>query len=88
MEGWFAPGSDFTVLETRHDVIAFRHRLSWRFRMSRNHQPAEVVEQVAFIDVGPEGISQIDLLCSGFLQDAEPVSMCPVDAGPKQLLAG
>jgi len=52
--------------------------------MSRNQQAPEIVEQVAFVDVGPEGISQIDLLCSGFLQEAEPVSSCLVDAGPKK----
>jgi hypothetical protein len=88
LEGWFAAGSEFRVLETRHEAVALRHRLSWRFRMSRNQQAPEIVEQVAFVDVGPEGISQIDLLCSGFLQEAEPVSSCSVDAGPKKELAG
>ncbi len=41
--------------------------------MSRNNQAPETVEQLAFVDVGPEGISKIDLLCSGFLLEPEPI---------------
>jgi hypothetical protein len=44
--------------------------------MSRNGQAPEIVEQVAFVDVGLDGISQIDLLCSGFMAD-EAVASCP-----------
>jgi hypothetical protein len=29
----------------------------------------ELIEQVAFVDPGPEGIQRMDLLCSGFLPD-------------------
>jgi SnoaL-like domain len=83
-EGWFAAGSDFSVLGTRHEAVGLRHRLTWRFRMSRNHQAPEIVEQVAFVDVGPDGINQIDLLCSGFLHEAEPIAMCSVDSGPNK----
>jgi len=74
MEGWFASGSDFTVLEMRNEMVGLRHHLSWRLRMRRNNQPPEVVEQVAFLDVGPDGISQIDLLCSGFLREGAPAA--------------
>jgi hypothetical protein len=88
LEGWFAAGSDFGVLGTSNEPVGLRHRLTWRFRMSRNQQAPEIVEQVAFVDVGPEGISQIDLLCSGFLREAEPISMCSVDARREKLLAG
>lgn len=87
--GWFAAGSDFDVLETRHEMVARRHRLSWRFRMCRNNRAPEIVEQVAFVDVVPDGISEIDLLCSGFLWEVEPaavaaeeaVAVCATDAG-------
>jgi len=75
IEGWFAAGSDFDVLETRHEMVGRRHHLSWRFRMRRNNQAPEIVEQVAFVDVAPDGISQIDLLCSGFLRDGEPAAV-------------
>jgi len=65
-EGWFACASDFEVLDTQRAQIGLRTRLSWRLRMSRDGQSHEVVEQVAFVDAGPEGISAIDLVCSGF----------------------
>ena len=87
-EGWFAAGSDFSVLESGHEPVGPRHRLRWRLQMSRNQQAPEIVEQVAFVDVGPEGIGQIDLLCSGFLREAAPTAMCSIDAGPKKVVAG
>ena len=87
-EGWFAAGTDFGVLETRHEPVEHRHRLSWRLRMTRNNQAPEIVEQVAFVDVAPDGISQLDLLCSGFLLEGEPAAICPIEARPKNLVAG
>ncbi|HET9410273.1 MAG TPA: nuclear transport factor 2 family protein [Candidatus Dormibacteraeota bacterium] len=75
IQGWFASGSDYSVLDSSHDPVGLRHRVSWRLRMSRNGQPPEIVEQVAFIDVGPDGITRIDLLCSGFMPD-ESVASC------------
>jgi len=30
-----------------------------------------VIEQVAFVDSGPDGVYRLDLVCSGFLPDAE-----------------
>src|ERR1700730_7934326 len=68
-EGWFAHASDFEVLDSSHEQFGRRHRLSWRFRMSRDGQAPEVIEQVAFVDPGPDGITEIALLCSGFLPD-------------------
>jgi len=65
-EGWFGGASDFEVLDTQCAQIGLRTRLSWRLRMSRDGQSHEVVEQVAFVDAEPDGISAIDLVCSGF----------------------
>ena len=73
-EGWFAGTSDFEVLETGDQEIGPRHRLNWRFRLSRDGIGREVIEQIAFVDVGPDGITQIDLLCSGFLPAGQPVA--------------
>jgi hypothetical protein len=85
LEGWFASGTDFSVLEARHEPVGLRHRLSWRLRMRRNNQAPEIVEQLAFVDVGPEGITAIDLLCSGFLREPVPsaaAASCSIDAKP------
>jgi hypothetical protein len=73
-EGWFARASEFAVLASDRQVIGTRNRLTWRFSMSRDGRPPEVIEQLAFVDVGPDGIAEIDLLCSGFLPGEEPVS--------------
>jgi hypothetical protein len=81
-EGWFALASDFEVLDSNREQVGPRNRLNWRFRMSRDGQSCEVIEQVAFVDVGPDGISGIDLLCSGFLREEKPVAQRVFDAGP------
>jgi hypothetical protein len=73
-EGWFARATEFEVLETCSERVGHRSRLNWRFRLSRDGQTREVIEQVAFVDVGPEGVTAIDLLCSGFLRDEKPTA--------------
>jgi hypothetical protein len=52
--------------------------------MSRDGHTLEVIEQVAFIDVGPDGIAEIDLLCSGFLPAEEPVIESPRGAASRR----
>src|SRR5712691_249019 len=42
-EGWFANASDFEVLESNRESIGPRHRLNWRFRLSRDGQTREVI---------------------------------------------
>jgi SnoaL-like domain len=79
-EGWFSPASDFEVLDTQRAQVGRRNRLSWRFRLSRDGQSREVIEQVAFVTTGPEGIAEIDLVCSGFLPDEVGVARSAVDA--------
>jgi hypothetical protein len=74
IKGWFDGASEFEVLEAGSKPIGRRHRLNWRFRLSRDGVAREVIEQVAFVDEGPDGISTIDLVCSGFLPDDSPVA--------------
>ena len=74
IKAWFAGASEFEVLEAGSEPVGQRHRLNWRFRLSRDGVAREVIEQVAFVDEGPDGISTIDLVCSGFLPDDTPVS--------------
>ena len=74
IKGWFAGASEFEVLEAGSEPVGRRHRLNWRFRLSRDGVTRDVIEQVAFVDEGPDGISTIDLLCSGFLPDDSPVA--------------
>jgi TusA-related sulfurtransferase len=80
IEGWFAGAADFEVLETGCEPVGPRYRLNWRFRLSRDGVSHEVIEQVAFADLGPEGITGIDLLCSGFLRDEQAAQPKVFDA--------
>ena len=66
-EGWFGAADSFTVLSTVNQQFGRRWYLQWKFRLCRDGVSDEVIEQVAFADVGPAGINRLDLLCSGFL---------------------
>jgi hypothetical protein len=79
-EGWFGAAGDFTVLSTGTEQVGGRSLLRWRFHLSRDGRSSEVIEQVAFVDAGPEGVYRLDLLCSGFLPDTEPALSCDVPA--------
>jgi hypothetical protein len=78
-EGWFSRASDFEVLDSHRVHVGCRDRLSWRFRLTRDGQSREVIEQVAFVNAGPNGIYEIDLLCSGFLREEEVVASSAVE---------
>jgi hypothetical protein len=78
-EGWFAAATAFEVLECRREPVGPRELLTWRFRLSRDGQTREVIEQVAFVDVGPDGISAIDLMCSGFHREGVPAASCSIE---------
>src|ERR1700716_470064 len=69
---WFGSASRFDKVSTSDEATVGRRRLSWRFRVVRASGFAELIEQLAFMDVGPEGIERLDLVCSGF--EAEPVA--------------
>ena len=79
-EGWFSRATNFEILDSNRIQVGRRNRLNWRFRLSRDGQSREVIEQVAFVNVGPNGIYEIDLLCSGFLREEESVAPCALDA--------
>jgi hypothetical protein len=72
-EGWFGAASNFTVLSTGNQAVGERSRLQWRVRLSRDGRSTEVIEQIAFVDSGPAGVYRLDLVCSGFLPDPDPV---------------
>jgi hypothetical protein len=78
-EGWFSRATDFEVLDSHRVQVGRRSRLSWRFGLSRDGQSREIIEQVAFVNTGPDGIYEIDLLCSGFLRDEERVAALAAD---------
>jgi len=68
-EGWFGSAENFTVLSQDVQPLGDRWLMRWRFRLSRDGSAIEVIEQLAFADLGPAGIQHLDLLCSGFVPD-------------------
>ena len=78
IRSWFGSASVFDLAASSEDEVGMRHRISWRFNVVRDGS-RQVIEQVVYLDLGPDGIERIDLLCSGFL--AEP----GVAAGPTQV---
>src|SRR5579859_6993663 len=78
IRSWFGSATAFDLISSTDDEVGIRHRISWRFSVVRDgsHQ---VIEQLAYLDLGHQGIERIHLLCSGF--QAEP----SVDAGPTQI---
>jgi TusA-related sulfurtransferase len=78
IRSWFGSASVFDLAASTEDEVGMRHRISWRFNVVRDGS-RQVIEQLVYLDLGPQGIERIDLLCSGFL--AEP----GVAAGPTQV---
>jgi hypothetical protein len=72
-EGWFGASETFTVRSIGARPIGRKWLLHWRFEVCRDGATEEVIEQVAFAEVGPAGIHKLDLACSGFLATAAPV---------------
>ena len=79
IESWFGSALVFDLTSSTEEAVGPRHRLSWRFSVVRDGGSREVIEQLVYLNLGPNGIEQIDLLCSGF--QIEP----GVAAGPVQV---
>jgi TusA-related sulfurtransferase len=79
IKSWFGSASGFDLTSSSDEAVGPRRRLSWRFNVVQDGGSREVIEQVAFLDLGPRGIEQIDLVCSGF--HVEP----SVVTGPMQV---
>src|SRR2546422_10868222 len=76
---WFASASVFDLTSSSEEPVGQRQRLNWRFGVVRDGRSREVIEQLAYLDLGPHGIERIDLLCSGFQMETG------VSSGPMQV---
>jgi TusA-related sulfurtransferase len=75
---WFGSATVFDLTSSSEDEVGIRHRISWRFSVVRDGS-RQVIEQLVYLDLGMQGIEQIDLLCSGFQNEVS------VNAGPTQV---
>ena len=78
IRSWFESASVFDLTSSTEDEVGMRHRISWHFSVVRDGS-RQVIEQLVYLDLGPQGIQQIDLLCSGFQSQAGAA------AGPVQV---
>jgi len=78
VRSWFESASVFDLTSSTEDEVGMRHRISWRFSVVRDGS-RHVIEQLVYMDLGPQGIEQIDLLCSGFQKELS------VPTGPTQV---
>ncbi|HCF99221.1 MAG TPA: hypothetical protein DEV93_01600, partial [Chloroflexi bacterium] len=69
IESWFGSASVFDLTSSSDEAVGLRQRISWRFSVVRDGGSREVIEQLAYLDLGPHGIERIDLLCSGFQKE-------------------
>jgi TusA-related sulfurtransferase len=65
-ESWFGSGSEFDLRSSSEEPVGVRYRVSYQLSVVRDGRTRELIDQVAFLDLGPLGIERIDLLCSGF----------------------
>jgi TusA-related sulfurtransferase len=65
-EVWFGSAREFDLHSASDAAVGVRHRVAFQLSVVREGHTREVVDQVAFLDLGPLGIERIDLLCSGF----------------------
>src|SRR5437660_1775472 len=91
IRSWFGSATVFDLTSSTEDEVGMRHRISWRFNVVRDGS-RQVIEQLVYLDLGPQGIQRIDLLCSGFLAEpdvaAGPTHVCgAVDMGCADALA-
>lgn len=78
-QDWFASASEFQLQSSRCEPVGVLPCVSYRLRLVRDGHTRELIEQVAFLHLGPLGIERIDLLCSGFQVEPAP------GAGPVQV---
>jgi hypothetical protein len=71
IRAWFQDGDPHELLESAVDVL--ENRLHVRYRVRNREQGRwHVVEQHAFLQLGPAGITVCDLLYSGFIPTEPP----------------
>lgn len=69
---WFGGTAEFQVVEAAIGSVGDRLHLNWRVRLRAERLGAGwfTVEQQAYADTGEDGrISQLDLLCTGYLPE-------------------
>jgi hypothetical protein len=65
LQRWFSDADEFEMIENSVDEIGDRRHASYRIRL-RENGVQYVVEQQIYADLDDDGITRLDLMCSGF----------------------
>jgi hypothetical protein len=70
---WYAEAHAFEPVAVGHDAVGSKERVAYRFRLRPDWEPEtwHLIEQVAFLSIRDGRIRKIDLVCTGFMPDAE-----------------
>jgi len=71
LKAWFSGADRMQLLQKEVYPLSERVHISYRLRELYSDGETEVIEQHAFCDVREGLIESMDLLCSGFLPEAE-----------------
>lgn len=71
LRAWFSGADRMQLLRKEVYPVSERVHISYRFRNLYSDGEKELIEQHAFCDVHDGLIESMDLLCSGFLPEAE-----------------
>src|SRR5438309_9967017 len=59
VRSWFGSASLFDLAASTEDQVVLRQRISWRFNVVRDGS-RQVIEQLVYLDLGPQGIERLD----------------------------
>jgi hypothetical protein len=76
---WFADAEEFELIRSDSDTVADRLHVFYRLRVKKPGDVRKIVEQHLLCAFDDEGISAIDLVCTGFRPVLETER--PADAG-------
>jgi hypothetical protein len=74
LSDWLEADLGYTVVHARCDLVGPRLHLSFRVRIEADDGP-RVMEQEAYCDVSAQGISAVQMLCSGVVPLTPPFSL-------------
>ncbi len=78
---WFGGADRIDLLKRESDNIAARQHLSWRMRVHGELGP-RLIEQQAFATVDEDHFTRFDLLCTGFMPEADSTSQHTPEFAP------
>lgn len=78
---WFGGAKSLELVRTGSDEVGDRLHVFYRLRVKRSGDPSSIVEQHLFCALDDGRIAALDLVCSGFRPEQEPLTGRPPRRG-------